>query len=205
MKRKPGRHRWRIVFLLIAVLVIAAVAVWRLSAPVRVAVLCAALAVDAPTLRDSAHDRLRREDAASAAHLVRWAGRDWLDADFRAELPALAAAIGDDATLDAVEAEMLGDRTGSFSLVVLEYLKDEQIPAVDDWMIRWLDDEAVAWSDDAPRHLRRCDLAAYYFRRDLGHGRWDRVDCLAADVAARDAFRERARAFLVETGRMGQE
>ena len=202
MRHVIRRHPWRCVLAAIAVLLLAMVAAWFLSTRVRVAVLCGMAAIDAPALNRFAHDRLRAEDTAAAAHLIRWSGRHWLDADFRGQLLALAAAIGDDATLEAIEEEMLHGGNGGFSLVMLEYLKDEQVPAVDEWMIRWLDDEAVAWPDDAPRYVRRCDLAAHYFRRDLGHGRWDRVDSLAADIAARDAFRERARSFLIESGRM---
>lgn len=202
MRQTLRKHRGRCVLVAVAVLLLAIVAAWFLSARARVAVLCGMAAIDAPAVSRFAHDRLREEDSAAADYLIRWSRRDWFDADFRGQLLALAAAIGDRATLEAIEEEMLHDGNGGFSLVVLEYLKDEQVPAVDAWMIRWLDDEAVAWPDDAPRYVRRCDLAAYYFRRDLGHGRWDRVDCLAADIAARNAFRERVRSFMVDSGRM---
>ena len=202
MKQALRKHRGRCMLVAVAVLLHVIVVTWCLSVRVRVAALCGMATINAPAVNRFACDRLRGEDPAAAAPLVRWSRRDWLDADFRGQLLALAAAIGDRATLDAIEEEMLHGGDGSFSLVALEYLKDEQVPAVDEWMIRWLDNDVVAWPNDPPRYLRCCDLAAYYFRRDLGHGRWDRVDCLAVDVAARDAFRERVRASLVDSGGM---
>lgn len=132
MKRALRKHPWRCVLAAVVILLLAMVAAWFLSARARVAVLCGMAAIDVPALNGVAHDRLREEDSAAAVHLIRWSRRDWLDADLRGQLLALAAAIGDRATLDAIEEEMLQGGDGSFSLVALESLKDEQVPAVDE-------------------------------------------------------------------------
>jgi hypothetical protein len=121
------------------------------------------------------------------------------DSDARAKLLVMSARAGDEESVKRICETMLAESEETFSLVVLEYLWEAQNPSAHRVMRAWLDDPAVAWPDD-PRQIRRCDLAAYYFRTYVGEGRWDTAKSLARDIADRESFRATVVAHIDDHG-----
>jgi len=120
-------------------------------------------------------------------------------AELRADLLTKSVVASDGRNIGQVCDAMFEDPEKSFSLVVLDYLWDERITAVHREMHQWLENTTIAWPRDS-RQIRRCDLAAGYFRRYIGQKTFDEAQWLAVEVSERDTFRDRVRQFIEQNG-----
>ncbi len=120
------------------------------------------------------------------------------DSGFRARMLANSAAAGGPTEVERACELALNDPERAFSLFFLEYLWDKNCSHAHLVLQSWLKDETIAWPQDQ-RQIRRCDLAAHYFRMWVGERRWDTAKALS-DLETRNQFRTHVASYLEDHG-----